>query len=87
MAAPFFIPFNFQPESTVVHTSGNYTVSSGKYAMVTINSNTTLTSYILNSSNVPGQGLTSSQIWLSSGDIINPQNGTVLIIQNFKEIV
>lgn len=36
MSAPYIIPFNFQPVSTVASSSGTYTVPAGKYARVTI---------------------------------------------------
>lgn len=36
MSAPYIIPFNFQPVSTVASSSGTYTVPAGKYAKVTI---------------------------------------------------
>jgi len=36
MSAPYIIPFNHQPVSTVVSASGTYTVGAGKYARVSI---------------------------------------------------
>lgn len=86
MSAPFFVNFNYNPELTIVHTSGNYTVASGKFARVTANTNTTSTAYILNSVNVTGFGLDSNNFWLKSGDVINPQNGTILIISIYSGI-
>jgi len=35
MAAPFIVPFNFQPDSTTIKTT-SYTVPSGKYANITV---------------------------------------------------
>ena len=49
MSAPYIIPFNFQPVSTVASSSGTYTVPAGKYARVTM-SNAILP--ILNSVNL-----------------------------------
>ena len=37
MAAPYIIPFNFQPANTGTVLNGSYTVPSGKYARVIIN--------------------------------------------------
>lgn len=36
MSAPYIIPFNFEPASTVASSSGTYTVPAGKYARLTI---------------------------------------------------
>lgn len=36
MAAPFIIPFNFQPTSTNRGTTATYTVPAGKYAKITV---------------------------------------------------
>jgi hypothetical protein len=37
MSAPYIIPFNHQPVTTGVSTSGTYTVPAGKYARVKLN--------------------------------------------------
>jgi hypothetical protein len=42
MSAPYIIPFNFQPVSTVVGTTASYTVPSGKFAIIDVSISSTL---------------------------------------------
>jgi hypothetical protein len=69
MAAPFFVPFNFQPIS-IQRGSGTYTVPAGKYARVTINLSVFCTPGILNPGTFFNAGNQSenADIFLKSGD-------------------
>lgn len=78
MAAPYIIPFNFQPVSTSSG-SGTYTVPAGKYARITV----TLNASVFMSSgsattigNFPSQGSSISDsvvidVWAKAGDAIS----------------